>query len=350
MLHHRQQLDVREAHLLHVRHEPVRQLAVGQEAVALLRHARPRSEVHLVDRTSADRATRCCAGARGHPRRRRATRSPRCRARPPPTAAAPRTRAPNGSVFFRSAPVARPDLELVLLAVRQIGNEDLPDAAGHQQPHRVDAAVPPVEVADDADAIGVRRPDREVHAGRRADGDAMRAELLERAVVRPLAEQVQIEVGQHAAVAVRIVDLDDVVAGIGDAQAVVGNDALPASTEPDLEQARRHRAASSARSSPVATSRRSIARAAGWNARTTIAAGVSACGPSTANGSRCWRRRSAPQAPRRVRVHGVRPARAWSAVAWRGRGLAEGERSSASEPSTCLTCLRSCSTSRSSPS
>ena len=46
-----------------------------------------------------------------------------------------------------------------------------------------------------------------------ADGDAVRAELLERAVVRALAEQVQIEVGEHAAVAVRIVDLDDVVAG-----------------------------------------------------------------------------------------------------------------------------------------
>ena len=76
----------------------------------------------------------------------------------------------------------------------------------------VDAAVPAVEVADDADAIGVRRPHREVHAGRRPDGDAMRAELLERAVVRALAEQVQIEVGQHAAVAVRIVDLDDVIA------------------------------------------------------------------------------------------------------------------------------------------
>ena len=50
MLHHRQQLDVREAQVLHVRHEPVGQLAVGQEPVALLRHARPRAEVHLVDR------------------------------------------------------------------------------------------------------------------------------------------------------------------------------------------------------------------------------------------------------------------------------------------------------------
>jgi hypothetical protein len=34
------------------------------------------------------------------------------------------------------------DLELVFLAVRQIRNEDLPDAARQEQPHRVHAAVP----------------------------------------------------------------------------------------------------------------------------------------------------------------------------------------------------------------
>ena len=76
----------------------------------------------------------------------------------------------------------------------------------------VHAAVPAVEVADDADAIGVGRPHREVHAGRAADRDAVRAELVERAMVRAFAEQVQIEIGEHAAVAIRIVDLDDVIA------------------------------------------------------------------------------------------------------------------------------------------
>ena len=50
MLHHRQQLDVRVAHLLHVRDEPVRKLAVRQVAAALLGHAPPRSQMHLVHR------------------------------------------------------------------------------------------------------------------------------------------------------------------------------------------------------------------------------------------------------------------------------------------------------------
>ena len=74
---------------------------------------------------------------------------------------------PNGSVFFSSVAGLRANLELVALAVRQIGHENLPDAGGREQPHRVDAAVPAVEVADDADAIGVGRPHGEVHARRR---------------------------------------------------------------------------------------------------------------------------------------------------------------------------------------
>ena len=50
MLHHRHQLDVRVAHLADVRHQRLRQLAVGQIAIPLLGHSPPRAEVHLVDR------------------------------------------------------------------------------------------------------------------------------------------------------------------------------------------------------------------------------------------------------------------------------------------------------------
>ena len=48
MLHDGHQLDVRVTHLAHVRDERVRQLAVGERAVAFLRHAAPRAEVHFV--------------------------------------------------------------------------------------------------------------------------------------------------------------------------------------------------------------------------------------------------------------------------------------------------------------
>ena len=174
---------------------------------------------------------------------------------------------PNGSLFLSSAPVRVRISNLYFSPSGEIGNEQLPDARRHEQPHRVHAAVPAVEVADDADALGVRRPHREVHADRRPDADAMRAELLERAVMRALAEQVQVEVAEHAAVAIRIVDLDDVAAGERDAQPIVGQRRSagqlsgPSATEPSKMPVRRGAASAAARRSP--TIRRSTARAAG---------------------------------------------------------------------------------------
>ena len=71
----------------------------------------------------------------------------------------------------------------------------------------MDAAVPAVEVADDADARGVRRPDREVHAGGAAERHRVRAELVVDAGVLAFAEQIEVVVGEHPPVAIRIVDL-----------------------------------------------------------------------------------------------------------------------------------------------
>ena len=85
------------------------------------------------------------------------------------------------------------------------------------------AAVPRVEVADDADAIRVGCPDGEVHAGGAADRHRVRAELVVDAGVLALAEQIEVVVGDDAAVAIRIVDLDGRAAVIRDAQAVIRN-------------------------------------------------------------------------------------------------------------------------------
>src|SRR6185436_17468292 len=69
-------------------------------------------------------------------------------------------------------------LELVVVPLARRRNEDLPYAARAQGPHGMAASVPVVEVADDADALGVGRPDSEVHPGGRSDPHGMRAELL----------------------------------------------------------------------------------------------------------------------------------------------------------------------------
>src|SRR5262245_8724741 len=49
MLHHREQLNMRIAHLLDIRNELLGKLPVGQVSVRLFRDPRPRSQVYLVD-------------------------------------------------------------------------------------------------------------------------------------------------------------------------------------------------------------------------------------------------------------------------------------------------------------
>ncbi len=50
MFHDRQELDVGEAHLADIVRELVGQLAIVEEAIALLGHTPPRAEMHFVDR------------------------------------------------------------------------------------------------------------------------------------------------------------------------------------------------------------------------------------------------------------------------------------------------------------
>src|ERR1700678_491574 len=53
------------------------------------------------------------------------------------------------------------DLEFVVGALGYVGEEDFPDAGAEELAHGMVAAVPAIEIADDADALGIRRPDGE---------------------------------------------------------------------------------------------------------------------------------------------------------------------------------------------
>ena len=57
--------------------------------------------------------------------------------------------------------------------------------------------VPIVEIADDADALGIRRPDGEARAGHAVNHAQLRAELLENFPLVALAEQEQIRFAQR---------------------------------------------------------------------------------------------------------------------------------------------------------
>src|SRR5713101_4128182 len=52
------------------------------------------------------------------------------------------------------------DFVLVKCAFAEVWNEDFPDARSAEGAHRVIASVPVIEGADDADALGVGRPNR----------------------------------------------------------------------------------------------------------------------------------------------------------------------------------------------
>ena len=99
--HHRQQLDVGEAHVLRVGAQLVGQLEVGQRPVALERVQPPRAEVDLVDRHRRRRARSTRAARRATPRR--PTRAAG-RARPTPSWAGARSANATGSAFRRISP------------------------------------------------------------------------------------------------------------------------------------------------------------------------------------------------------------------------------------------------------
>ncbi len=96
------------------------------------------------------------------------------------------------------------DLVLVVRAFLHPRDENFPDAAPEQLAHRVDAAIPEIEIADHADAAGIRRPDREINSALAADLAQMRAKLVVKLLVISLREQVAIDLAHDRPVAVGI--------------------------------------------------------------------------------------------------------------------------------------------------
>src|SRR2546423_4118823 len=84
--------------------------------------------------------------------------------------------------------------------------EQFPDTAAEQTTHRVYPAIPAVEIADDADALRVRRPDSDIHASCIANRAKMRAELFVELLMIALGKQMQIHLAHDQAVAVGIAD------------------------------------------------------------------------------------------------------------------------------------------------
>ena len=134
-----------------------------------------------------------------------------------------------GPVGHRPVDAVHP--ELVEAIGREAGPEQFPDPGGSEHPHRGVGAVPAVELTDQADALGIRRPHRERHPVDHAvgggEGPRVCAQDLPQPFVAALVEQVQVHLAQggQKPVAVggdvrgaRIADLQAVVDEVGEGQ------------------------------------------------------------------------------------------------------------------------------------
>ncbi|KAF5032293.1 hypothetical protein DSECCO2_618810 [anaerobic digester metagenome] len=196
VLHDREELDVREPGLKQVVHKFGRCLPVTQGPVLFLRYLPPRPEMHLVDGYRSIGRVLLLAAAH-----------------PPPVPPGVGEVPDDGCGLRRDLPEVRervaliyrvivvPALDAVLVErpVADIRYKPFPDA-GVVAPcqERVSARFPPVEVPDDRDLRGVRRPDRKEGSLHAAGDGGMRPQLLVEAGVAPLPEEVDVVVGDEA--------------------------------------------------------------------------------------------------------------------------------------------------------
>ena len=92
---------------------------------------------------------------------------------------------------------ARQNLKLVQLALAQFGHEQFPDARTRAQPHRMPPPIPAIELADDADALGIRRPHREIDSSNTRYSAGMCAQFFKYPVVVALGKQIAVLIAQN---------------------------------------------------------------------------------------------------------------------------------------------------------
>ena len=277
ILRDRQQLEMGEAHLGDVGHQPLGELVVGEIAVALLGHAHPGAEMALVDRD------RRVAGARR--RARPASSDPttparQARARPRRCAAALGGERERIRLQRQQLAVGALDLVLVGRAPVDPRDEQLPDAALHALAHGVAPAVPAIEVADHGHPTGVRRPDQKRDAGDALELHGMGAQLLVQPQVVALGDQVGVHLAEERREAVWVIDLDGIAGAHLQAQPV----GVAVRQRPD-EQSLACSRDSSPAARPEAASISHARAACGWKVRTTVPPSAASWGPSTPKGS-----------------------------------------------------------------
>ena len=200
VLHDRHQLDVREAEVgRRSRRQLVRELEVVERAVVLERVAPPRAEMHLVDRHRL--AQRVALRAPLEPLRRPTTRAS-SGARSTRSPAAPRRANATGSALMRSRPscVRISNLYFAPSATPGTKSSQMPGRA--ERAHRMQAAVPRVEVADDRRPSARSAPTRRTRCRRRRRSRA-RARRASRTAARAVPPAADAGRGRRASAGTR---------------------------------------------------------------------------------------------------------------------------------------------------
>src|SRR5207245_9338258 len=125
--------------------------------------------------------------------------------------------------FEPQVALAAEELELVTRARLDPGHEQLPHAGGPERAHRVNATVPPVEVADHAHGACIGRPHRERRAVDALVLAHVRAEVVPELLVATLADEVEVELTERWPEAVRVLEHERAVLRVGTSRAESSN-------------------------------------------------------------------------------------------------------------------------------
>src|SRR5580693_8052001 len=115
---------------------------------------------------------------------------------------------------------ARLNFEFVQRAFVEARNEKLPDSRFAAYSHRVHAAVPEVEISDDADAQRIRRPHAEMNAANASHFAYVRAKLFVFLVVSAFAGKVEIVIGEQRRESISVKRVDRIAIRESEIQAI----------------------------------------------------------------------------------------------------------------------------------
>lgn len=104
---------------------------------------------------------------------------------------------PEGIGFQLDVTLEGADFVFVVRAFSDTGDEYFPNARQSERTHLMATAIPVVEIAYDADPLGVRRPNGEACASNAVDGAELGAEFVVNAALVAFAEKVKVGLAER---------------------------------------------------------------------------------------------------------------------------------------------------------